>query len=167
MGLERLVLHHAWWCGWSASTTNNYLAIDMKYKVLSVRQPYARLLVEGIKDVENRTRKTNYRGTILIHASSKMHEVVKVLRDVPPQFYNRIEQRILTSAIDVEYENSFGAIIGSVDIIDCVQGYNSQWSIPSDWQWVCANAKVFDHPILDVKGKLGIWEWEGNIESNK
>ena len=29
MGLERLVLHHAWWCGWPAGTTNNYLAIDM------------------------------------------------------------------------------------------------------------------------------------------
>ncbi len=40
-------------------------------KTLSVRQPYAWLLVNGIKDVENRTWNTPYRGPLLIHASAK------------------------------------------------------------------------------------------------
>lgn len=38
-------------------------------KVLSVKQPWAALLVNGIKDIENRTRRTTFRGRILIHAS--------------------------------------------------------------------------------------------------
>lgn len=54
----------------------------MKYKVLSVRQPYASLLVGGIKDVENRSRRTNFRGTVLIHASAKMHDIVGELLGV-------------------------------------------------------------------------------------
>ena len=37
-------------------------------KALTIKQPYASLIVEGIKDIENRTWKTNYRGRILIHA---------------------------------------------------------------------------------------------------
>lgn len=38
-------------------------------KALSVRQPYAWLIVNGIKDIENRTWRTGYRGPVLIHAS--------------------------------------------------------------------------------------------------
>jgi hypothetical protein len=38
-------------------------------KVLSVRQPFASLICAGIKTIENRSWKTDYRGTILIHAS--------------------------------------------------------------------------------------------------
>ena len=40
------------------------------HKVLSVRQPFATLICSGVKDVENRTWKTKYRGQVLIHAST-------------------------------------------------------------------------------------------------
>jgi len=40
-------------------------------KTLSVKQPWAYLLCAGIKDIENRTWKTNYRGRVFIHASAK------------------------------------------------------------------------------------------------
>jgi len=38
-------------------------------KIISIRQPWAALIVSGIKDVENRTWPTRYRGQLLIHAS--------------------------------------------------------------------------------------------------
>jgi hypothetical protein len=38
-------------------------------KALSVRQPYTALICAGVKTVENRSRPTNYRGKLLIHAS--------------------------------------------------------------------------------------------------
>jgi hypothetical protein len=38
-------------------------------KTLSVKQPYATLICAGVKRVENRTWKTDYRGRLLIHAS--------------------------------------------------------------------------------------------------
>jgi len=38
-------------------------------KTLSVHQPYATLICAGVKDVENRSWKTDYRGPLLIHAS--------------------------------------------------------------------------------------------------
>jgi hypothetical protein len=40
-------------------------------KTLSVRQPYAWLIVAGFKTIENRTWRTNYRGPLQIHASQK------------------------------------------------------------------------------------------------
>lgn len=39
---------------------------------LSVRQPWAWLIAEGYKPIENRTWGTRYRGRLLIHASSGM-----------------------------------------------------------------------------------------------
>ena len=46
-------------------------------RVLTVRQPHAHLLIHGspsagVKDVENRSKPTGYRGTLLIQASAKV-----------------------------------------------------------------------------------------------
>lgn len=38
-------------------------------KALSIRQPWAWLIVNGFKDIENRSWHTKYRGPVLIHAS--------------------------------------------------------------------------------------------------
>lgn len=38
---------------------------------LTIKQPWASLIVEGIKDIENRTWKTHFRGRIYVHASAK------------------------------------------------------------------------------------------------
>lgn len=136
----------------------------MKYKVLSVRQPYASLIVGGIKDVENRSRRINFRGTVLIHASAKMHDIMNQL---PTKIFllgaSPVEQQVMKMSKDVVKEDLFGCIIGSVDIVDCVQSHPSEWAEKGQWHWVCANAKKFEHPIRYVKGKLGIWEWEGEI----
>ena len=142
----------------------------MKYKVLSVRQPYASLLVNGIKDVENRSRRTNYRGTVLIHASAKMHDIIEQL---PTKIWllgaNPSEQQIMKMAAEVTRNNLFGCIVGSVEIVDCIDCNThtslSEWAEGGCWWWICRNAKMFEHPIRDVKGKLGIWEWEGEIDT--
>jgi hypothetical protein len=36
-------------------------------KVISIRQPWAELIVRGKKDIENRTWNTCYRGPLAIH----------------------------------------------------------------------------------------------------
>lgn len=53
-------------------------------KTITVKQPWASLIVEGIKDIENRTWKTNFRGRVLVHAAAKQCEV-KGLLSVPQQ----------------------------------------------------------------------------------
>ena len=137
----------------------------MNYKVLSVRQPFATLLVSGIKDVENRGKKTNFRGTVLIHASATMHDRVAELKGVPGFKLSPVDRKILaTSEVVALYPYAqMSAIIGSVDIVDCVQDSKSDWAEEGSWHWVCANAKLFEKPITGVKGKLGLWDWEGSI----
>src|SRR5216683_3431530 len=41
-------------------------------KALSIQQPFAWLIVNGYKDIENRTWNTNYKGFVLIHAGKQV-----------------------------------------------------------------------------------------------
>ena len=43
-------------------------------KVLTLKQPWATLVAEGIKKYEFRSWKTHYRGKILIHTSQKIEK---------------------------------------------------------------------------------------------
>jgi hypothetical protein len=40
-------------------------------KALSIKQPWAQLIIMGAKDVENRNRSTNFRGRFAVHVSLK------------------------------------------------------------------------------------------------
>ena len=57
-------------------------------KTLSVKQPWSTLICAGVKDVENRTWRTEYRGPLLIHASAqedrsaKLESLCPVLNDL-------------------------------------------------------------------------------------
>lgn len=137
-----------------------------KYRVLSVRQPYANLICKGIKDVENRSRYTNYRGKLLIHASSKEHDIVKMLQQTPYACIGGTATYIMNekNLIDLQPELNYSAIVGCCTVVDCVKGYPSDWSEVGVWNLVLKDAVWFKKPILNVKGKLGIWYWEGEIE---
>ena len=107
-------------------------------KTLSIRQPWAWLIVSGQKDVENRSWKTNFRGRILVHAPAK------------------------TDSMD-GFEDSeatvTGAIIGSVEIIACVQDSPSNWAEPGQWHFILRNPVKFAEPIRGIPGRLSFWEF--------
>lgn len=132
-----------------------YFKITME-KALSIKQPWASLIAHGIKDIENRTWKTSYRGKILIHAS---------LKGVPDFVFTREQHKELMGVDTENWDFVKAAIIGEVEIIDCVIDHPSIWAEKSEnekpiYNWVLANAKLYDEPILNVKGKLSIWNYE-------
>jgi hypothetical protein len=47
------------------------VAVGSSVKILSIRQPWAYLITQGYKNIENRGWPTNYRGQFLVHASSQ------------------------------------------------------------------------------------------------
>lgn len=133
-------------------------------KALTIKQPWASLIALGLKNIENRTWKTNYRGRILIHAASKP---VKEGWDA----LNEMQLAKTFGSKDKLYgdnnELPMGAIVGSVEIVDCVQSHPSIWAEEGVWNWVLANPVLFDEPIIGVKGKLSFWEYEGELPQKK
>ena len=155
-------------------------------KTLSVKQPWAYLICAGIKDVENRTWKTKFKGRVLIHASGKPLANGKCIS----HFLTDDQYRFVafTTPTNQQLDTCFldhcnSAIIGSVEIVDCVVNCTSVWAKKSIdckdgcqdvencpvgkcphliYNWVLANPILFDEPILNVKGKLGFWNYEIN-----
>jgi ASCH domain len=123
-------------------------------KAITIKQPYAQLICEGIKDIENRTWKTNYRGRVLIHAGADKKMALNVLTSEQRDYF------INSAAIKDVKEWKRSAIIGSVEIVDCVKNHTSVWAIENNWHWVLANPILFGHPILNVKGQLSFWDYE-------
>ena len=52
------------------------------------------------------------------------------------------------------------AIIGEVELIDIVRNSKEVFAIPGNYHWVLANPVLYNNPILNVKGKLQLWEYK-------
>lgn len=132
----------------------------MKVKVLSIKEPFASLIVDGIKDVENRTRQTNYRGVILIHASKLSTTEKRQCKTADLLTPDQIEA-IINSGLSNYYFGQMwqsGAIIGICTLKDCTMFEKSIWADPQCYQLVMENPEWFDNPITGCKGQLGLWE---------
>jgi hypothetical protein len=110
-------------------------------KALSVRQPWAWAIIEGGKDVENRKRRTHYRGPLLIHAG--LQDDLKGW-----QFLDEME-------ILLPVDPPSGGIVGVVDLVDCVEGYDSVWAQEGCWHWLLANPRPLR--FVPYKGTLGLF----------
>lgn len=135
-------------------------------KTITIKQPWASLIVEGIKDIENRTWPTKYRGQVLIHAAAKGWKWIEVLN-----YLSEGAKAILNSfGYDATWIRRLptGAIIGSVEIVNCVVNHPSIWAEKSfydmfedakpTYNWVLANPIKFPEPI-PAKGKLSFWDY--------
>lgn len=133
---------------------NNYGDI---VKVLSIKEPYASLIMMNIKKIETRSFKTNYRGELYIHASlSKSNQNSELSKLISPMY---------------------GEIICKCSLVDCVLMTdefieNLKKENPMEYKcghyevgryaWILEDIKIIK-PIK-AKGKLGIWNfYENNL----
>ncbi len=96
------------------------------------------------KDVENRSWSTRHRGTLFIHAGTA---------------FGRIGyQQLVQQGLQPPEPDGFihGAIIGQVDLVDCVADAQSRWAVPGAWHWILRDPRPLDRPY-GSRGKLGLW----------
>jgi hypothetical protein len=116
---------------------------------LSVRQPWANLIVRGLKDIEIRTWATKYRGRLLIHAGGTLDRIGmwRFPMEVVPR----------------------GAIIGSVKLADILRFTRQSWKEEGDrhldngrfpletaYAWILEDPQPFSEPIPH-KGALKLF----------
>lgn len=115
-------------------------------KALSIRQPWAWLILHGGKDIENRTWPTKLRGRFLIHASKGLTR-----REYEDVCRYAAERGAAVPAFD---QLQRGGIIGSVELVDCVNASASPWYM-GQVGFVLANPKPL--PFMECKGALGFF----------
>ena len=120
-------------------------------KVLTLKQPWASLVAEGIKQYEFRIWKTNYRGKVLIHAGAG------------------VEKKELDRFKDLDLDYPSKKIIAEVEIEDCLElDDNLNKKIISEnniaygsknrtgYAWKLKNVKKINVD-KEINGKLGLW----------
>lgn len=116
-------------------------------KTLSIKQPWAWLLANGHKDVENRNWRTKFRGKIFIHASKSINK----------QDY--AAAKLICDDLGIKLPNidqlERGGIVGCMTITDCVETLDSPWFF-GQYGFTVNNQRACKlHPL---KGRLSIYE---------
>ncbi|MDO8934199.1 MAG: ASCH domain-containing protein [Rhodocyclaceae bacterium] len=112
--------------------------------VLSIRQPWAWLIVNGHKDIENRTWATQFRGRLLIHAG-------KVPDKWAEADYLSCEEN---HGIKIPRDLPLGGIVGEATIIDCVDVSDSPWFLGPFGFVLCDQKPLLFVPL---RGRLGFF----------
>lgn len=113
-------------------------------RALTVKQPWAAAIAHGPKRTENRGRRApaaHIGTTILIHAG------------------RALDTAAVLPADGSDWPRHWGAIIAVADLTCCHQdvGCCRPWGQPEAWHWELANVRAVPHPILGVRGQLGLW----------
>jgi len=118
-------------------------------KCLTIRQPWAWLVVNGWKNVENRGWATKHRGDLLIHAAARMtqadYEACRI-------FVDGIHEDLAMPAFE---DLPLGGIVGEVTLLDCVYSHPSPW-FTGPVGWVLDEACACK--LIPWKGQQGLFE---------
>lgn len=119
-------------------------------RALSIRQPWAELILSGRKTIETRTWRTSHRGLIAVHAGWIVDEAMCARYGFEPGTLAR------------------GGLIGTVEVVDVFEFTPETWQrlrgqhlVPDDEAngrvgWRLANPRRLSHPI-PLRGLPGLF----------
>lgn len=121
---------------------------------LSIRQPWAWLILHAEKDVENRTWRTRFRGRFLIHAAKEMSRAEY-------NYARRFSDFVAGHSVHLPAMSDLprGGIVGEVEIVDCVRESGSLWHQDGCWGFVLKNPRPLQ--FRACRGRLGFFKLEG------
>ncbi|HEU0110520.1 MAG TPA: ASCH domain-containing protein [Flavisolibacter sp.] len=137
-------------------------------KVISLLQPWATLVILGVKQIETRSWSTAYRGELLIHASKGKKGGGLVSQ--PPfskhiQDFNQlpfgaiIGQVLLTEVLRVEDLQYTPTCINTLSLEERAFGDYSK----GRFAWMMENPIPLKN-IIPIGGSLGLWEYSGDLD---
>lgn len=118
----------------------------MRIPALSIRQPWAWLIVNGHKDVENRDWPTKFRGPLWIHAGkTKDREQYEAAAEMAE------EVGIVLPPIDAL---DYGGLVGRSFLLDCVTASDSHWFVGEHGFLLRSSLPM---PFAPCRGMLGFF----------
>lgn len=132
-------------------------------KVITIKQPWATLILEGYKKYEFRTWKTKYRGDILIHAGKG------------------IDKKAMDRFKHLNLEYPVGQIIAKATITDCVKVDEDLRNIlakkdpvvykgvinktSNNWDGYGFKLENIEKiSPIEVNGKLSLWDYDYEVK---
>lgn len=110
--------------------------IDPSMRALSIQQPFAEMILRGVKTIEYRRRRTNIRERVYIYASltpGDMEDFREI--NVKPE------------------ELPTGVLVGSVEIVDCKVSRERRVL----YEWILANPERLPEPLKPETHPQPMW----------
>ena len=103
---------------------------------LSIRQPWAWLIVNGHKDIENRDWPTVFRGELLVHAGQTLTR----------PFYDTTVAELSAAGLCPPDLPAFedlprGGLVGWTRVVDCLQEHPSPWKLEGSHGFVLRDSR--------------------------
>ena len=125
---------------------------DSDLIALGIRQPWAELILRGVKTIEVRSRETNIRGPIYLYTSKKP-------ADIEPAEVAARTHEIETDKLPM------GVLVGTVEIVDsrlCQSADSVASCLPksylkNQYGWTLANPVRFEEPLTVRFLPYGVW----------
>lgn len=136
-------------------TKRRPLNSQKKMKAISIEQPYAQLILDGRKTIENRSWTTSYRGPLAICAG------IKFDRLACNQYYPSVNLStgvILGTVylVGMVWVDSTDEIVTDMDVTPQLLQSIRDWYNPDAWGWILQSPqKIAPRAIT---GKLGLFE---------
>lgn len=129
-------------------------------KCISLKQPWAEMVLSGIKQSENRSRRTTYRGPIIIHASKRFD---KNWRDIVPSAPALLKMRDYLRTLDIAWRAApkwyHGHLVGVGYLTQCRLEKFSDFCQPGCWHYKIMYCERFRKPYA-FKGMLGLFGFD-------
>jgi hypothetical protein len=121
---------------------------------ISIRQPWAELILRGVKTIEIRDWERDYRGDLYLH-TGKVADGYRIFEFGMPDVFR-------------------GGYIGIIELVTILPFTSESWKawqpkhlsdhhfIPGTFAWVVQNSRRFQEPI-PAPGKLGLFEPDQTI----
>ncbi|KAI4372560.1 hypothetical protein MLD38_010775 [Melastoma candidum] len=143
---------------------------NLRNPCLTMHQPWASLLVHGIKRVEGRSWPSPVRGRLWIHAAGKVPdaETIEAMED----FYREIYS--VDGVTDLKFPHHYpvSRLLGCVDVVGCVRREElASWEAvtegvrleaQTDFCWLCERPQRLVIPF-EMRGFQGVYNLEKKI----
>jgi hypothetical protein len=142
------------------------------HRGLTIKQPWAFAIAEGFKTVECRSRRTHYRGQLLIHAGRAVDHSVTIVsysRDAAIRFdelggrsnYWDVREHIPSRIVPPPpTAMACSGVIATARLAGCheaADGCCAPWGFPDQWHWELADVQPLKRAVPRA-GALGLWK---------
>lgn len=130
-------------------------------KALSIRMPWAYLCARGIKNIENRTWDTNFRGRFYIHAGRRFDNVaLHDQRLLSKQLGGLLDEQtgIHIAWLQLLWSKGISGIIGEATLVKVITESRSPW-FDGPYGFCLADAELYKY-IIPCRGRLMFFEPE-------
>lgn len=117
---------------------------ELGVHVLSIRQPWAELILAGHKGIENRTWGTRWRGRLVVHAGQRLDPIGFQVAEA------------LGIALDPVLPRGYLGVVDLADVHHDRGGCCGQWAEFDTTHWRVTNPRRFPDPIAGP-GRRGLY----------